>query len=900
VAGAGSVSAARRLPADAVLPQLAQLLDEAAMRAVFSRELHWQGAGTVQACAIERVKYRPGRSCVVGYRLTLGGTLEAQREQRLCASVYPPEEARARYRSGLQDAPSTCMDLGAYRNVPPVSFVAPMSMVVRAFPCDRKLPALHVLTDPGVVAGCFLPALVAARWGQAARVAQAQQRVISYFPEHTCTVRADVRVQDGDVSRDWRVFGKIRYDDAGATTHALMQQLWDSAVRQNGSTGLARPLHYDPTLRMLWQEAAPGVPLASLLDSGDATPAVLARTAGALAGLHGSGVIPARAMTMHDVLDGLPSAARVVAAAAPDCAGALRTLTQTLMRAVPDEGTSGTLHGDLHSNNILVARDQTSLIDIDRLAHGPVLIELGSLLAELVLRDCLRAQPVDLDRLRGIAQAYAAEQGRTLDARALAWHCASALVRERALRCVTSLKPGRMEALPALLDAAHTLLCDPAAFGAAPAAKSSAADPAEASLLPLTDVPSMSRILEPVVARCFDGAGIEALEIEYAWRKLYAKAASWPKSTLKLCYRLRLRHRVTGAVATAFLHGEAELQQVRAQPCMEDAQHMRLRIGSASLALQCFPDDAGLPQLRALLSGPACTVLPTALRATAPQIVRYRPGVRCTLRYVGAGAPAVFGKTFADDTGAHAFRRASYLWSMQQRPGARVIVPEPIAYDPATRTLWTAEAQGVLAAAARDDASLASAIEAVMRCLAGLHQSGLPLAHAVSRAQLLGETRKRAVKLGRCLPAWSRPLQRLVHACERVVDALPAPVAAPLHGDAHLEQFLVGDAGAAMLDFDEMRAGEAAQDLAGILVDLALRAPGRDGLRVRACAAYARAAGAAPGARLLAWHECLQFINKAYRLLCRATPAQGPAIELALGRALECARRLESLEEHSW
>lgn len=431
------------------------------MREVFAQGLHWHEPAQVRACAIERVRYRPGRSCVIGYRLTLDGADASMREQRVSASVFAADEAHARYRAELDAprAPHSRYQCGRLETLlPPMSFIAPLHMLVRAFPCDRKLESLPLLADPGIVARRFLPALVAAHWGKGASIVDANQGVVSYFPEHTCTVRVDVGVVDGSSRRDWCVYGKVRYDDAGATTFGHMHRLWRSSSRSRANVGFARPLHYDAELCLLWQEAVEGVPLALLLEAGLVTRDVLADTGSALAALHGSGVVPARTSGMDHVLDNARKAASVVAGAVPECASAAHGVLDGLLRAIPEVGDQGTLHGDLHSNNVVVAHRRIALIDIDRLAHGPVLADLGSMLAELAMRDCVRGRRVDRDRLLILAGAYAAARGRAIDERALAWHCAAAMLGERAMRSVTSLKPGRLEALPALLDAAATLL----------------------------------------------------------------------------------------------------------------------------------------------------------------------------------------------------------------------------------------------------------------------------------------------------------------------------------------------------------------------------------------------------------------------------------------------------------
>ena len=157
------MSVARVIPGDSVLPQLRTVLDARAMSAVLGRCLAAGSAPIdITACEVERVKYRPGRNCLVGYRLELRDpSTGASREQRLCAGIYAHEAAQARYAAALGHAPA--MSAG----VPAVSLIEPLDMVVWVFPHERKLGALPAMTDGERLRETLLPPVVAARWGKA-------------------------------------------------------------------------------------------------------------------------------------------------------------------------------------------------------------------------------------------------------------------------------------------------------------------------------------------------------------------------------------------------------------------------------------------------------------------------------------------------------------------------------------------------------------------------------------------------------------------------------------------------------------------------------------------------------------------------------------------------------------
>ncbi|MGB5080732.1 MAG: phosphotransferase [Burkholderiales bacterium] len=448
------MTSARLIPSDPVLPQLASALDARAMRGVFERYL-LAGGNSLEptTCDIERVKYRPGRNCLIGYKLELREPATGARsEQRLCVGIYAPEEARARFHK----ASGGTQTRGPW--FAPVSLIAPLDMVVWAFPHERKLGALPVMTDSARLREELLSPVVRAHWGDDWKIADVFHAVSCYFPEHSCTVNATLTLAQarGAPRRAWSVLGKTRYDDAGSETFRCMTRLWQNGDRDGAS--YARPLAYQPEHRLLWQERVPGRTLDSLLDRSILDTRPLARAARALAALHRTPLRAARRVAASDIAERLPATEALVARAQPSCAAVLARATGQLLSRAPglDTRASATLHGDLHSNNILVDDARVYLIDLDMVSNGPPLAELGSLLAELTYRACLSGTALDAltPVLNHIVQAYRRAAPWPVADEEVDWYTAAALLNERAFRCVTSLKPGRMEILGELVDIA--------------------------------------------------------------------------------------------------------------------------------------------------------------------------------------------------------------------------------------------------------------------------------------------------------------------------------------------------------------------------------------------------------------------------------------------------------------
>ncbi len=130
------------------------------------------------------------------------------------------------------------------------------------------------------------------------------------------------------------------------------------------------------------------------------------------------------------------------------------TIAELERRLPPATDPSVTLHGDLHTKNILVDHGRVILVDLERVATGPAAIDLGFLAAHasaLKLRQPNRAAPV-VDQIASVIDAYQTRAG-PLPPGSLAWHTAVGLV-EQALLVVRHLEPGWPETSLALLAAA--------------------------------------------------------------------------------------------------------------------------------------------------------------------------------------------------------------------------------------------------------------------------------------------------------------------------------------------------------------------------------------------------------------------------------------------------------------
>jgi aminoglycoside phosphotransferase (APT) family kinase protein len=188
---------------------------------------------------------------------------------------------------------------------------------------------------------------------------------------------------------------KTHRGDKGAIAWAAMNALWDRRESWEHAVRLAEPLGYLPDERVLVQGPVPGdVTLKDLarqaIRSGAAADVQqlrdeLARTAFALATLHGSGASYAGAATFEDelaqvveVLDGLSlSVPHLAAAAAP----LLRHLADGAAAHRPDPAVPA--HHDFRPDQVLVDRDGVGFIDFDSACTAEPALDLGRFRAAL-------------------------------------------------------------------------------------------------------------------------------------------------------------------------------------------------------------------------------------------------------------------------------------------------------------------------------------------------------------------------------------------------------------------------------------------------------------------------------------------------------------------------------------
>lgn len=275
--------------------------------------------------------------------------------------------------------------------------------------------------------------------------------LLSYLPGERCTARARWP------SAPLGFVGKL---GAGAgPNHGRMLALWESRDR---GFRMPQPVFCDPAAELRWESFVAGSRVEEFGGEAGFTAAVQ-RIAPGLASLHAMKLPGLGREGPERVLDRLRR--KVI----PRVCGALPAVTQAAqavaatleekLAALPP-AASCTLHGDLHTANVLVDGEATVFIDLDNLTQGDPAYDLAMLATRLILAAALGGVERDLAgrMVEALPQLYRSAGGVPIPDRLYAWYIAANLAGRQAKTCVRHHAPGMAVMVPWLLAvAARTL-----------------------------------------------------------------------------------------------------------------------------------------------------------------------------------------------------------------------------------------------------------------------------------------------------------------------------------------------------------------------------------------------------------------------------------------------------------
>ena len=233
-----------------------------------------------------------------------------------------------------------------------------------------------------------------------------------------------------------------------------------------------------------------------------------------------------------------------------------------------------------------------------------------------------------------------------------------------------------------------------------------------------------------------------------------------------------------------------------------------------------FPFDAGLPDLAA-----SFTPFTRFTGAADATVVRYRPGRRCTARIVIGDRP-VFAKAYASNAGARVHRDLVALHRVASKGALRMAIPEPLAWDDRTWTLWQGALTGRPATEGLCGDRGGDLARRMGAAAASLTRAAVEPSETFDAAAALVRTRRHAGELASRVPHLSDLLDAIVDRLGELHAEWPSREPRPIHGSPHPSQWLDAGSEIGLVDFDRFGRGDPELDAGVLLADFdALDAP---------------------------------------------------------------------------
>lgn len=243
--------------------------------------------------------------------------------------------------------------------------------------------------------------------------------------------------------------------------------------------------------------------------------------------------------------------------------------------------------------------------------------------------------------------------------------------------------------------------------------------------------------------------------------------------------------------------------------------------------------DAARALLEGSLRGGSPAFREVRLRAVTPQVLRYKPGSRCTVLYhveYSDGADpcwpeAIIAKTHHGDKGRNAYEAMCALWNSPLATSRAVTIAEPLAYLPEMSLLLQGPIheettlnefiQSALGAGTPEAlGELRDYVRKTAAGLAELHRCGVSCGETATWEGELAEIRQRRQRLAIPIPPLADAGERLMAHLEVLAAEHPADPPGPAHRSFRPAQVLLYEGEIGFIDFDGFCQAEPAMDVA--------------------------------------------------------------------------------------
>ncbi len=282
--------------------------------------------------------------------------------------TFPPQELLDRFQSDTRFPFRT-----------PVLYLPPLRMIFQSFPLDATLTWLPDAFDPATMK-LQLNRFFA---NKKTRVKKVRSKVLSYQPDMRTTFLYELSCQSKETDETYlrHLIGKIHVHKDPSRLFACSWAF--SQAAKDTPLNLATPVGYLFPYRLFLQEKVEGKRLGNVVDS-PLLSELMRETARQIAALHRLSIPLISHRTAKVEAEFVNRWAKLLIEVCPDMADRIEKLTGRITSQIlAQTKVSGTVHGDFQNTNALVNDGKITLIDLDEVAYGDPLTDVGRLLSSM-------------------------------------------------------------------------------------------------------------------------------------------------------------------------------------------------------------------------------------------------------------------------------------------------------------------------------------------------------------------------------------------------------------------------------------------------------------------------------------------------------------------------------------
>ncbi len=328
-----------------------------------------------------------------------------------------------------------------------------------------------------------------------------------------------------------------------------------------------------------------------------------------------------------------------------------------------------------------------------------------------------------------------------------------------------------------------------------------------------------------------------------------------------------------------------------------------VHVAELEMILWTFPNDRKLEHVTKLMDDTFLReeLLPSVIAAHMGQewkitelnheLVHHAPEHTCTVRahlklrntQGKAQTLTLYGKTYYNNDGAESYRLMQLLWNGQARKHGLLNTAKPLSYHPEYKMLWQQGLSGLpLITLDLKSPDFTKSLKQVARSVATLHQTPLHCNRKVTQGDLQKKLGEVTTLVTRVKPEAANKLEEITNELLEQGKHLGKQPKATLHGDLHLQNFLIDNGTISLIDLDNLCQGSPWQDMGSFIAGLYYRGliesvpvATIEALSKTFCDAYALASSWKLDEEAIRWYTATTLVTeRAFRSISRLKPGR--------------------------